>query len=69
MIGKAEAEYYKESFNPPMAKGRGSGCQHVSSIFVRNGKSFLQTKSLPVGSSLGHLSMKKFFRSDLPSWL
>ena len=31
---------------------------------------FLQTKFLPVGSSLGHhLPMKKFFKSDLPSWL
>ena len=30
---------------------------------------FLQTKFLPVGSSLGHLSMKKFFPSYLPSWL
>ena len=26
---------------------------------------FLQTKFLAVGSSLGHLSMEKFFRSDL----
>ena len=32
-------------------------------------KLFLQTKFLVVGSSLGHLSMKKFFRSDLPSWV
>ena len=31
-------------------------------------KAFLQSKFLAVGSSLGHLSMKKFFRSDLPSW-
>ena len=30
---------------------------------------FLQTKFLAVRSSLGHLSMRKFFRSDLPSWL
>ena len=29
----------------------------------------LQTKCLPVGSSFGHLPMKKFFKSDLPSWL
>ena len=27
---------------------------------------FLQTKFLPIGSSLEHLSMKKFFKSDLP---
>ena len=30
---------------------------------------FLQTKFLSVGSPLGHLPMKKFFKSDLPSWL
>ena len=60
------------SFNPPMAKGGGGGChppQQVFPISLRNGKSFLQTKFLPVGSSLGHLPMKKFFKSDLPSWL
>ena len=28
----------------------------------------LQTKFLPVGSSLGHLPMKTFFKSDLPPW-
>ena len=28
-----------------------------------------QTKFLAVVSSLRHLSMKKFFRLDLPSWL
>ena len=30
---------------------------------------FLKTKFLPVGSSLGHLPMKKIFKSDLPSGL
>ena len=49
--------------NTPMAKGGGgggggSGC-HL----------FLQTKLLPVVSSLGHLFMKKFFKSDLLSGL
>ena len=38
-------------------------------FFSRMGGGFLQTKFLAVGSSLGYLSMKKFFRSDLPSWL
>ena len=37
--------------------------QQVFPVFLRNGKSlFLQTKFLPVGSSLGHLPMKKFFK-------
>ena len=42
--------------------------QQVFPIFLGNGKSFsLQTKFLAIGSSLGHLSMKKFFKSDLSS--
>ena len=52
-----------------MAGGGGGGWMPPPKgfpIFLRNGKTFLQTKFLPVGSSLGHLSMKKFFRSDLP---
>ena len=61
------------NINPPMAKGvEGVGChplQQVSAIFLRNGKSFLQIKFLAVGSSLEHLSMKKFVRSDLSYWL
>ena len=42
--------------------GWGCGCnpQQVYPIFLSNGKSFLQTKLFPVGSYLGHLSMKKF---------
>ena len=43
-------------FNHPMAKGGGDATPQ------QNGKSFLQTKFLPTGSSLGHLSMKKFFQ-------
>ena len=50
-----------------MAKG-GGGWTQVFAVFLRNGKSFLQTKFLAVGSSLWDLSMKKIFRSDLPSW-
>ena len=66
------------NFNPSMDKGGGVGGgwgwgwmppQQIFPIFLGNGKAFLQTKFLVVGSSLGHLSMKKFFRSDLSSWL
>ena len=39
-----------------------------SNFFSRMGRAFLQTKFLAVGSSLGHLCMKKVFGSDLPSW-
>ena len=52
--------------------GQGGGCHHPNrffQFFSEMGRAFPQTKFLPVGSSLGHLSMKKFFRSDLPSWL
>ena len=52
--------------NPPMA--RGGGCHGFFKFFSGTGRAFLQSKFLAVGSSLGHLSMKKFFRSDLPSW-
>ena len=38
-------------------------------FFSEMGRAFLQTKFLFVGSSLGHLSMKKFFLLDLPSSL
>ena len=38
-------------------------------FFSGMGRAFMQTKFLVVGSSLEHLSMKKFFKSDLPSWL
>ena len=41
-----------------MAKG--GGWMQVFPIFLENGKSSLQTKFLTVGSSLGHLPMKKF---------
>ena len=51
-------------------RGGGSHPQQVFPVFLGNGKCFsLQTKFLAVGSSLGHLSMRKFFRSDLPPWL
>ena len=64
------------SFNPPMAKavggGGGGGC-HPSTGFPNFSQKweelFLQTTFLGVGSSLGHLSMKKFLRLDLSSWL
>ena len=39
-----------------MAKGGGGGVP----IFSEKGRAFLQIEFLPVGSSLGHLSMKKF---------
>ena len=54
---------------------RGGGGGHATppnrfvQLFSEMGRASLQTKFLPVGSSLGHLSMKKFFKSDLPSWL
>ena len=38
-------------------------------FFSGMGIVFMQNKFLALGSSLGHLSMKKFLRSDLPSWL
>ena len=52
----------KLDFNPPMAKGEG-GChpQQVFPTFSEMGRAFLQTQLLPVGSSLGHLSIKNFF--------
>ena len=56
--------------NPPMAKG-GVWIPPPTGFFNFSQKweeLFLQTKFLPVGSSLGHLLMKKFFRSYLPSW-
>ena len=47
--------------------GGGGGVDFTPSrffqFFSEMGRAFLQTKFLPVGSSLGHLSMKKF--SDL----
>ena len=62
------------NFNIPMTGGgEGSGCQPQQVFFKVSQeweKLFLQTKLLlPVGLSLGHLSMKKNFRSDLPSWI
>ena len=51
-------------FNPPMA-GEEAGFPS----FSHKCEEFLQTKLIPVGSSLGHLSMKKIFKSDLLSWL
>ena len=53
-----------------MANGGGGGgggldatpSQQVFLIFLEMGRAFLQTKFLPVGSSLGLLSMKKYFQ-------
>ena len=60
-----------DDINPPMAKGGGgvdatlpTGFSNFSQKFE---ELFLQTKLFPIGSSLGHLPMKKFFKSDLPS--
>ena len=40
------------------------------SEFPVNGKRFyFKQNFLAVVSSLGHLSIKKFFRPDIPSWL
>ena len=52
--------------NPPMAKG-GGGCplpppNRFFQLFSEMGRAFLQNKFSPVGSSLGHLSMKTFFQ-------
>ena len=56
--------------NPLMAKGVDATLNRFFSNFSQKWEELLlQTKFLPVGSSLGHLPMKKFFRSDLPSWL
>ena len=38
-------------------------------FFSAMGRAFISNKILAVVSSLGHLSIKKFFRSDQPSWL
>ena len=56
--------------NPPMAEGVGcSPHPNRFSSFSREWEEVLfQAKYLARGSSLGHLSMKKFFRSDLLSW-
>ena len=58
----------KNGIKPPAPVLTGVTFQQVFQVFLGSGKSFLQTKFLAVGSSLGHLSMKKFFRSDLSSW-
>ena len=60
-----------DTINPPMAKGVDATPPPTgfSNFSQKWEKLSLETKFLPVGSSLGHLSMKKFFRSDLPSWL
>ena len=59
-----------------MAKGGGGGgggewmlpnAQQVFPIFLED--LILQTKVLAVGLSLGHLSMRIFYRLDLPSCL
>ena len=51
-----------------MAKEGGGGVDATPNrffqFFSEMGRAFLQTKFLSVGSSLGHLSMKNFFRSD-----
>ena len=45
--------------NPPMAKGDATPNRFFQ-FFSDGEELFLQTKLLPVGSSLGHLSMKNF---------
>ena len=60
--------------NHPMAKGGGGGGGMPppagSSSFSQESEELsFQTKFLAVVLSFGHLSIKKFFRSDLPSWL
>ena len=50
--------------------GGGALPQQVFPKFLNNLKELLlQTKFLAVALSLVHLSIKKFFRSNLPSWL
>ena len=57
------------NLNPPMAKGDATPPTGFSDFSREWKELFLQTKFLAEGSSLEHLSMKKFFRSDLLSWL
>ena len=58
-----------------MAKGGGGGGVDSTSptgffnVSPEWEELLLQTKFLAVGSFLGQLSMKQFFRSDLPYWL
>ena len=57
--------------------GEGGGGRGVIATFttgISNGswdweEVFLQTKFVALGSSLGHLAMKKNFRLELPYWL
>ena len=59
-----------KEINPPMAKRGGVDAPNrFFQFFSEMGRAFLKTKFSAVGSSLGHLSMKKVFTSDLPSWL
>ena len=51
---------------PRRGGGGEGGCLPPNKFFQFFSEMGMQTKFLPVGSSLGHLSMKKFFRSDLP---
>ena len=49
--------FVSDYFNPPMAEGAVGWLSNFSRKWE---ELFLQTKFLAVGSSLGHLSMKKF---------
>ena len=52
-----------------MAKGGGWGwmppLNRFFQFFSEMGRAFLQSKFLPLGSSLGHLSMNTFFRFQI----
>ena len=66
---KRVKHYASNSFNPPMARGEVDAIPPTGfSRFSREWEDLsLQTKFLAVGSALGYLSMKNFFKSDLLS--
>ena len=49
-----------------MAKGGGGGCNRFFYFSWEWEEPLFQTKFLAAVSSLGHLSVKKFFSADLP---
>ena len=59
---------HKYVLNSPMTKRGDSSAPTSFSSYCREGEKLLfQAKFLAVGSSLGHLFVKKFYRSNPPS--
>ena len=76
LSGRVELMVMHGEVNPPIAKAVDPQQVFLNNLLNRffqffsdMGKLFLKTKFFHVGSSLGHLSMEKFFRSDPPSSL